>query len=91
MNLYQKGTISLDSILLILETLMKNMGIMIEEENKQNEVNEITENIAIIYLVLKKENNLEHIKEKIDFYSKCKSKTYPSLSQKSIFKFMDLV
>lgn len=78
--------------------LLKKLVSFISEENMKNEVDEITENIAILYSHNK--SLYESCDEKFDGLTfgdmvnklaHCKAKTYPSLSNKAIFKFMDLV
>jgi hypothetical protein len=79
--------------------LLDKLLIFIKEQNRKNEVDEITENIAIIYLYNKQIfddcdvlfNNGSTFTEMIEVLATCKAKVYPSLSSKSIFKFMDLV
>ena len=70
----------------------------IKEDNRKNEVDEITENISILYLYNKQ--MFADCKELFDGISfvdsikklaNCKAKTYASLSSKSIFKFMDII
>jgi len=71
-----------------------------KENNKKNEVDEITENIAILYNKSIFENCSTEVDQKIDGelfseivhrLSLCKVKTFPSLSNKSIFKYMDMI
>ena len=72
----------------------------INQKDKKSEVDEFTENIAILY-----DNSLLTqihsstilieggitIKETIEKLATCKSKDYSSLSSKAIFKYMDLI
>uniref|UniRef100_A0A6C0IU43 MIF4G domain-containing protein n=1 Tax=viral metagenome TaxID=1070528 RepID=A0A6C0IU43_9ZZZZ len=95
---------SMDNVKL-LKHLLENVLGMIKEANKKNEVDEITENIAILYNkeVLDEieddsdyddddfEINDKNITEVIMMLAKSKSKDYQSLSNKSIFKYMDLI
>ena len=79
-------------------SLLKMLIVFIKEENRKNEVDEITENISILYSYDKNMfekccdlfdgNTFVNTIEKL---ANCKAKTYPSLSSKAIFKFMDLV
>ena len=68
----------------------------IDEPNKKNEVNEISENIVIIMsggLSVIEEHDNNKWEEMVQFVSKCagmKSKDHPSLGSKTIFKYMDL-
>jgi hypothetical protein len=79
---------------------MKQVINLIKENNKKNEVDEITENIAILYNKTIFEKCSSDVDQKIENelfidiihrLSLCKVKTYPSLSNKSIFKYMDMI
>ena len=79
---------------------MKQVVIFIKENNKKNEVDEITENIAILYSKRIFDSCSSTTDQKIDGelftdivhrLSLCKVKTFPSLSNKSIFKYMDII
>jgi hypothetical protein len=97
-NLMNNNIISKDKIVNIIRNLMNKIYLYINEDNKKNEVDELTENIALLY---KKElfNGTIHyelidnmgISEIIEKLAHSKSKNYLSLSNKSIFKFMDLI
>ncbi len=97
-NLMEHDVISKDNILDIIVKLLKQIFEFIDdkEKNKKNEVDEITENIAILCtkemmeletVVLNDETLLENIR----ILANSKSKKYPNLSNKSIFKFMDMI
>uniref|UniRef100_A0A6C0JFA1 MIF4G domain-containing protein n=1 Tax=viral metagenome TaxID=1070528 RepID=A0A6C0JFA1_9ZZZZ len=97
-NLMNNNIISKDKIVNIVRNLMNKIYLYINQDNKKNEVDELTENIAILY---KKElfngsisyeliDNMS-ISEIIEKLAHSKSKNYLSLSNKSIFKFMDLI
>lgn len=97
-NLTNHKLISEKKLLDMTFSLLKKLICYINENGKKNEVDEITENIAILYSYNK--NLFESSEELIDGLSfinliqklaNSKAKTYPSLSNKSIFKFMDLV
>lgn len=86
-----------ESIMEILCKLLKMVWQYVNEDNKKNEVDELTENIAIF---LNKEiiNTTTHllgndktIKETICYFANSKSKDFKSLSNKAIFKYMDLI
>jgi len=96
-NLTLTDIIKKDTLILITSDLLKRVLQLIKEPSKKNEVDEIFENIAILYNkrmfedsneVL--ENGLSFIKT-IEWLASCKVKTFPSLSNKSIFKCMDMV
>jgi ABC-type dipeptide/oligopeptide/nickel transport system ATPase subunit len=90
------SVISKEVINNLVVSLFKQMYSLIFIENKKNEVDEILENIAILYKKkIVEEFNTEiidnmNIIELIHKLSNSKSKNYQSLSSKSIFKFMDL-
>jgi hypothetical protein len=97
-NLMNNNIISKDKIINIIRNLMSKIYTYINQDNKKNEVDELTENIAILY---KKElfngsisyeliDNMS-ISEIIEKLAHSKCKNYLSLSNKSIFKFMDLI
>jgi len=97
-NLMNNKIISSDKIIAIIRNLMSKIYLYINQDNKKNEVDELTENIAILY---KKElfaGKCEYelidgmtISEIIENLAHSKCKNYLSLSNKSIFKFMDLI
>jgi hypothetical protein len=98
-NLMVNNIITKDKIIQLLKNLLIQIQQFIGEENKKNEVDEITENVAILF---KRELFLEsdYINEKIDNLNlievieklaSSKSKSYLSLTNKSIFKFMDMI
>ena len=102
-NLMGNEIISKEEIISITRILLAQIYNYISEENKVNEVNELTENVAILY---KKElyeddedsDNVSYeliegytISEIIERIANSKSKDYKSLSSKTIFKFMDLI
>lgn len=97
MNLMENGIIKKEVILNIMISLITQFYNFLREENKKNEVDELTEIIALLY---NKELYEKEISLKIDNYTvvqlveqiaKSKVKDYKSLTNKSLFKFMDLV
>lgn len=100
-NLMINGVIKKVRILNIIKNLLTQVKTYISKENKKNEVDELTENISILY---KKElfdnddfNNTEleingtKIDDFIDVLANSKIKNYLSFTNKSLFKFMDMV
>ena len=71
----------------LLAQLLSQVKEFIVLENKKNEVDELTENIALLFKA-----ELVEVEDMtfIQSLAKSKTKTYPSLSNKSIFKYMDL-
>ena len=97
-NLMNNDIISKDKIIGIIINLMSKVYIYINQDNKKNEVDELTENIAILYKKELFNGSIDYelidnmsISEIIEKLAHSKSKNYLSLSNKSIFKFMDLI
>jgi hypothetical protein len=101
-NLSLNGIIPNLTIINITRNLLFQIYSFISQENKKNEVDELTENIALFY---KKEfyaddddDSAEYelingftISEIIKNIAHSKVKDYKSLTNKSIFKFMDMI
>jgi hypothetical protein len=96
-NLMINKIISKEEIVGITRNLLNQICEYIVVENKKNEVDELTENVGILY-----DKHLYDgvaydlidgmtINETVIKLSKCKLKDYKSLTNKTIFKFMDLV
>ena len=101
-NLIATNIVSKDSIVRLLIDLILMVTKYIGEPDKKSEVDELTENIALLYnkVVIDYINGEENddfliddntISETIVDLAKSKSKDYKSLSNKAIFKYMDLV
>jgi hypothetical protein len=92
-NLMLNGIITKEKIIELTCRLLSEVLKLIKEENKKSVVDEITENISLLYnkdIFEKVRVNDELFVDIINKLSLCKVKTYPSLSNKSIFKYMDL-
>lgn len=96
LHLYFSGVITFDKIEYLVEYMLNKILVLIKEEGKVVEVDEYTENVCILYDKdaeytddIRLEDNLT-IKETIQKLAQTKMKTYPSLSSKCIFKYMDL-
>ena len=100
-NLMINGIIKKERILAFIKNLLLQVKTFISKENKKNEVDELTENISILY---KKElfndedfENVEleinglKINDFIEVLANSKIKNYLSLTNKSLFKFMDMI
>jgi len=96
-NLMLNSIISKEIINNLVVSLFQQITTFIYVDNKKNEVDELVENVVILY---KKDIcqefqsevvNGETISIIIDRLAHSKSKNFPSLSNKSIFKFIDLV
>jgi len=99
-NLMENGIISEDKIVVITRNLLAKVYEFISMENKKNEVEELTETIAVLYKKHLYENdNAENydeiegstISEIVEKIAKSKVKDYKSLTNKTLFKFMDLI
>ena len=90
----------------IIRILFNQLYHFINQDNKKNEVDELTENVAVLYnkdlfkcdVNLKKRDEIDYelidnftITELIEKIAHSKTKNYLSLTNKSIFKFMDLI
>ena len=100
MNLMFAGIISKQEIMEITRNLLANIYTFISLENKKNEVEELTETIAILYKKDLYNDDDGDGYEKIEGYTineiiekiaNSKVKDYKSLTSKSLFKFMDLI
>jgi len=99
-NLMSNGVIPQKTIMIITRNLLAQVYQFISQEDKKNEVDELTENVAILYKKELYENDdgdeysqiegytIEEVIEKI---AKSKVKDYKSLTNKSLFKFMDMI
>lgn len=100
-NLSLNGIVEKIYIVKILKDLLVIVMNLITEQNRKNEVDELTENIAILFnkdIIESVDNhdselfiNNKTIIETITMLAKCKAKDYVSLSNKAIFKYMDLI
>jgi hypothetical protein len=96
-NLMNNNIVTKEKIVEITRNLLSQLHMNISLDNKKNEVDELTENIALLY---KKDLYDEVSYEPIDgmtindLISKLacsKAKDYKSLTNKAVFKFMDLI
>lgn len=100
LNLMSNGIISKERIQVITRNLLEQIYIFISMENKKNEVDELTENVALLYKKELYENDIGHsyplidgykIDDLIEIIANSKVKDYKSLTNKTVFKFMDLI
>lgn len=96
-NLINNNTISSEKITVFLKELLIKAYILVSEENKKKHVEEIVENVAVL-LNKKTIDNIKIVEldnktvlEFISYMSQCKTSDFKSLTNKSIFKFMDIV
>lgn len=104
-NLASNGFLTKKSIVMNLKDLLELVMSMINQTDKKNEVDEITENVAILYKKDLVDSVLDDpdceeedyevsgdsIADTITILARSKAKDFKSLSNKSIFKYMDLV
>lgn len=96
-NLMLNKVITKEKLVELTCNLMKQVVDFIEEDNKKSEVDEMIENISILYNKSWFESSVsadiygESFIDVVKRLAHSKSKSYPSLSNKSIFKFMDMV
>ena len=95
-NLTLNKIIPKDKLVSITFNLLEQVWSFIKIDNKKNEVDEIVENIAILYNKDCFDSSRLHIEgnefiEIITILANSKSKSYISLSNKTIFKCMDMI
>ena len=97
-NLMNYGIISKNVIISITRDLLSKVYEFIYIENKKNEIEELTETISILYKKDLYDNCDDYekiegftINEIIEKIANSKIKDYKSLTNKSLFKFMDLI
>ena len=100
LNLMNNGIIDKNQIMVITRNLLEQVYRYISLDDKKNEVDELTETVAILYKKEIYENDdgddydqIEGftIHEVIEKIAKSKVKDYKSLTNKALFKFMDLI
>ena len=96
-NLMINKVIPEEKMIMLLTNLLTQIHAFILVDNKKNEVDELTENVAILYkkeLFKNKNQNIEingkTIPNFIDMIANSKAKDYLSITNKTIFKFMDM-
>jgi hypothetical protein len=99
-NLMYCGIISKVQIMQITRNLLAKIYEYISLENKKNEVEELTEIISLVYKKDLYKDDTDNNYQQIEGYTVCeiinkiansKVKDYKSLTNKALFKFMDLV
>lgn len=95
-NLSNNNILSKEKLIKLVYDMFSQLLELIEKENNKSQVDEITENISIMYSTeLFKEYNIKllndlTINETIEKLSKTNIKNHKSITNKSIFKFMDM-
>lgn len=95
-NALKNGVLQSDTIIKILNYLLDKSLEYINEHNRTNELEEITENVFIYVSACEKllanhEIWKDSILTKITSISQMKNKDHPSLSNRIIFKYMDII
>lgn len=93
-NLAINGFISKETIIRMLRDILNTVLDFMHIANKKNEVDELTEIVAILYnknIVTDDSEETADITDIIELLAQKKAKDCPSLSNKAIFKYMDLV
>jgi hypothetical protein len=97
-NLMNNNIISKEKIVSIVRIMMYKIYNFINENDKKNEVDELTENIIILYKKELFDGSIKYelidnmtINQLIEKFAHSKSKNYLSMTNKSIFKYMDLI
>jgi len=89
LQVFEKST-----IIMCIQQLLKHVFCGIKEEGRINEIEEITENIYIFMKntaeELSTEQEWDDIMEKIQELAQMKHNLYPSISNRAIFKYMDI-
>ena len=97
MNLMDNNIISKERIVEITRNLLFQMYTFMSIDNKKNEVDELSENIALLYradlyaMTIHEPIDGMNITQLVDVVARSKTKAYKSLTNKALFKFMDLV
>ena len=100
LNLMNNGIITNIQIMEITRNLLSQIYEFISQDDKKNEVDELTETVAILYKkeIYNKDIGKDYqkingfnINEVVEKIAKSKVKDYKSLTNKSLFKFMDLI
>ena len=104
LNLGGNGFIQKSELVNIAWNLLTMIDTMVSQSDRKNEVDELTENFAIIFNKELIDEVIDDADDEEDYYvggqsltdkvnclAKSKAKDYPSLSNKAIFKYMDLV
>jgi len=95
-NLTINDVINKDKLIELTFNLLNQVLVFMKENNKKSEVDEIIENIFILYNKDWFEKSCQRIDDQpfikvIEKLARSKAKDYPSLSNKTIFKCMDMI
>lgn len=94
-NLMKHGVIEKNDIIQIIGELQKDIEKLIDGENNKNVIEELSEVMFILvtnsFQELESNDLWEEIVDSISRVAKMKVKTKPSISSKTIFKYMDII
>jgi hypothetical protein len=94
-NLAKQGVISNDRIIAIIKNIQTYFMEMLTRENNKEIIDELSENIYIFITnsndVLEDHDDWDNIISRIETVAKSKIKDYPSITNKTIFKHMDIL
>jgi len=95
-NLMKKGVIEKKNVLNLIIKLQEKIMVFVDTDNKTNNIDEITENIYIMTTLINlKELNCKEYTDKIvkniEICSSYKVKDHKSISNRAIFKYMDIL
>lgn len=104
LNLGGNGFIKKSDLVHILKNLLVTITNLVNQNERKNEIDELTENVAILFNKDLIDEVIDDADDEEDYYvgsqsifdtvnsfAKSKAKDYPSLSNKAIFKYMDLI
>lgn len=96
LNLMINNIISKEEFISIFKKILQTIYSLISEENKKNEVDELSENMVLLFNAELCKNTKHLIEgltimEIINKIATSKAKDYKSLTNKTIFKFMDMI
>jgi len=94
-NLTKNDVVEKSKTIEIISYLQDTVFQYVDEENKSNEIEEITENLFIFitssHKVLNHEASWETLIENIRKLAQLKTKEHKSMSSRALFKYMDIL
>jgi hypothetical protein len=94
-NLFKTGNYTNDQICCIVKKLHEMISLQLNDSTRVEYTNELTEimNVFVLNMIteIKENEDWRFVKDMILEYSKYKTKDYPGLSSRTIFKYMDMV
>ena len=94
-GLYKNGVLPKTDIFIILRLFIDKSCVYINEENRTNELEEISDNVFLLFTNLKEEektdDSYKNIVESLTDFSKMKVKECKSLTSRTVFKYQDII